>query len=68
MIADGETGFLVPPNDIDALAARVLVLLEDPQRGVAMGQAARSRLLERFSLEGFLRQMFAAFEEAVETR
>jgi len=68
MIADGETGFLVPPNDIDAFAARVLVLLEDPQRRVAMGQAARNRLLERFSLEGFLRQMFAAFEEAVETR
>jgi glycosyltransferase involved in cell wall biosynthesis len=68
MIADGETGFVVTPNDIDALAARLLVLLEDPQRRVAMGQAARNRLVECFSLEAFLRQMFAAFEEAVETR
>ena len=68
MIADGETGYVVPPNDVDGLASRVLALLEDPGRRVVMGQAARERLLSCFSLQGFVRQMFDAFGEASKTR
>jgi glycosyltransferase involved in cell wall biosynthesis len=65
MIANGETGFVVAPGDIDALAASVLTLLEDPARRMAMGQAARERLITQFSLEGFVQRMFTAFGAAV---
>jgi glycosyltransferase involved in cell wall biosynthesis len=64
MIATGRTGFVVPPDDLDAFAAAVLRLLEDRQLRDAVGRAARQRLETRFSLEGFVGRMFAAFETA----
>jgi glycosyltransferase involved in cell wall biosynthesis len=42
-VRDGETGFLVPPKDPDALADRLAVLLTDPARRAAMGRAAVRR-------------------------
>lgn len=68
MIADGETGFVVPPGDSAALAERVLALLEDPSGRRAMGRAARERLEQCFSLDGFVRKMFSAFDSAADAR
>jgi glycosyltransferase involved in cell wall biosynthesis len=42
-IEDGVTGFLVPPGDADALARALAMLLADPQRARAMGEAGRRR-------------------------
>lgn len=44
-VRDGETGYLVPDRDVDALADRVAGLLADRARRQAMGHAAR-RLAE----------------------
>lgn len=66
MIADGESGLLVPSDDPAALAAAVGALLADPARRARLGDAARTRLTTRFSLDGFAGAMFAAFDEAVE--
>ena len=55
MIVDGETGFLVPPGDADALADRVLRVLSDPALGRRMGRAARERVGEHFSLDAMVR-------------
>ena len=44
-VRDGETGFLVPDRDVDALTDRVSTLLEDDKRRLAMGEAAR-RMVE----------------------
>lgn len=43
-IADGVTGFLVPPRDPDALADRLRQLLDDSTRRNRMGGAARARV------------------------
>jgi glycosyltransferase involved in cell wall biosynthesis len=43
MVADGESGILVPPNDADALAAALADLLENPARAQAMGAAGFER-------------------------
>jgi glycosyltransferase involved in cell wall biosynthesis len=64
MIAAGTTGFVVPPDDLDAFAAAVLRLLEDRQLRDTVGRAARRRLETCFSVEGFVGRMFAAFESA----
>ena len=50
-IADGETGFLVPPRDPQALAHRLYQLLTEPQRCIQMGQAARVRVERDFTWE-----------------
>jgi glycosyltransferase involved in cell wall biosynthesis len=48
-IADGETGYLVPPRDPEALCDRLDDLLRDPERRLLMGQAGRARVLHSFT-------------------
>lgn len=48
IVTDGRDGYLVPCKDVHAFAARLLVLLADPDRNRAMGQAARETVLRRF--------------------
>lgn len=48
-VAVGETGLLVPPGDARALAGAVIDLLADGPRRRRLGEAARSRALQRFS-------------------
>jgi glycosyltransferase involved in cell wall biosynthesis len=49
-IADGETGFLVPPRDPTALAARVIQLLSDQNLRLTLGRNGRRRVEENYSL------------------
>jgi glycosyltransferase involved in cell wall biosynthesis len=65
MLVDGESGVLVPPDDVDALASAVLGLLRDRDRRARIGAAAYARLTTAFSLDGFAAGMFAAFDAAV---
>lgn len=48
IVADGETGFVVPPGDRPALADRLRALAADPDRRRAMGARGRERARERF--------------------
>ena len=48
-IADGETGYLVPPRDPDALAQRLADLFQNPALCRRMGLAARSRVEREFT-------------------
>ena len=43
-VADGEVGLLVDPDDPEALANRLALLLTDPGRRQAMGEAGRCRV------------------------
>jgi glycosyltransferase involved in cell wall biosynthesis len=43
IIADGETGFTVPPENVDALTERLLYLLRNPALARRMGEAAQQR-------------------------
>ena len=49
IVADGVTGFIVPPNDPPALADRIGWLAAHPEEAAAMGAAARRRVLEKFT-------------------
>ncbi|NEQ27312.1 MAG: glycosyltransferase family 4 protein, partial [Microcoleus sp. SIO2G3] len=49
IVQDGTTGFLVPPADVDAIAASLLRLLGDRDLAERMGQAGRQRALTHFS-------------------
>jgi glycosyltransferase involved in cell wall biosynthesis len=62
-IADGETGYLVPPGRPDLIAARVLDLLADADLRQRMGTAGRARAKERFEL----RRYVEGFSEVIET-
>ena len=43
VVADGETGLIVPPRNPARLADAILTLLKDPERAEAMGRAGRGR-------------------------
>ncbi|MCW2387799.1 glycosyltransferase involved in cell wall biosynthesis [Sphingobium sp. B11D3B] len=44
LVADGETGFLVPPRDVQAYADAIQRLIEDPALRAAAGQAGHLRV------------------------
>jgi glycosyltransferase involved in cell wall biosynthesis len=48
--AVGDTGLVVPPRDPAMMAAAALELLGDPGRRHRMGEAARLRVVEQFTL------------------
>jgi len=50
IVADGETGLLVPPDDAEAVAEAVTTLLADPVRAAAMGEAGLARARSGFSV------------------
>jgi glycosyltransferase involved in cell wall biosynthesis len=60
---DGETGILVPPGDVAALARAVAWILQDSPIAERMGLEAWRRV-ERFSPEGHLDALLAVYERA----
>jgi glycosyltransferase involved in cell wall biosynthesis len=62
-VTEGETGFLVAPGDAELLANRVLQLLADPRRCVAMGAAARQAVIDRWSIDA----MVHGYEQLIES-
>jgi glycosyltransferase involved in cell wall biosynthesis len=51
VVRDGEDGFLVAPGDVEALADRLAQLATDEKLRARMGEAARARVRERYSVE-----------------
>lgn len=54
-VLDDRTGFVVPPDDAQALAEALRKLLAAPERLASLGEASRARVLERFGAEAFAR-------------
>ena len=63
MVVDGETGFLVPPADVQALAAAILHLLGDRALARRMGQQGRQRVADVYNLEGVVKKIDALYQE-----
>lgn len=55
-VADGETGFLVPPGDAAALAKAAIELLRDAEKRQRMGAAGRRRVEQMFSVQAMVAQ------------
>jgi glycosyltransferase involved in cell wall biosynthesis len=52
-------GRLVPPGDVDELALAISKLLSDPEQARALGERARSRCIEQFSIPRIAEKLFA---------
>jgi L-malate glycosyltransferase len=64
VVSEGGNGFLVPPDDPEALATRMLTLLKDPALRATMGHRS-SDLARRYDWQVILPQYTAVFEEAL---
>ncbi len=62
-VADGKTGFLVPPKNAEALADRLLRLLSDENLRDSMGHAARRRIEKHYTWERIAALAAATFSE-----
>lgn len=51
VIVDGESGLLVPPDDVEALSTGLLALVRNQERREEMGRRAVARVAARFSLD-----------------
>ena len=66
VVAEGETGLLVPPGDHGALAEAMAEILKDPAQARAMGEAGRRRAERLFSLEIMLERYRNLYDELLE--
>ncbi len=62
-VVDGETGFVVEPTDVDAVAAALQRLLDDDALRARMGTAGRTRAVEQFDYDRLAPRLAAAIED-----
>ena len=65
LVKDGETGFIVPIGDHEALATRICNLLTDHQLATRMGESARQMAAENYDLDAMMSTTLALYSEAV---
>jgi len=62
-LTDAETGFLVPPGNVDAMADRLRRLLDDPVLARDLGMRGRARVEREFGVHRHLGQLMDAYAE-----
>ena len=68
MVVDGQTGFLVPPRDANALAAALGRLIQDPATRARFGKAGRDRAASVFSVPVHALRMQEIYDEVLPGR
>jgi glycosyltransferase involved in cell wall biosynthesis len=67
VVADGKTGLLVPPGDVDSLAEGILSLLRDPEMRARFGAAAKQRVEDEYSASRMTADYLRVYAEAIES-
>lgn len=60
LVVDGQTGWLAPVNDVDAMVGRLEALLDDPERAAAMGRLAAERVRHHHDWRALAPRVLAA--------
>lgn len=63
VVIDGVNGRLIPPRDVDALAATMAELLADPALRRRMGNSGREHMVAHFSLSRVIESTLAVYGE-----
>ncbi len=65
VILHGETGFLVPENDIDGMANYMIQIATDTQLAGQLGKAGRQRIRENFSMEKSINNLWQILQQGM---
>ncbi len=68
LVVDGQTGALVPPDDIPALGAEILAALAAPQTLTQWAAAARPHIIEHFSIEREAADLIALYRDLLASK
>src|SRR5438046_3081550 len=66
VVRDGIEGIIVPPGDVDAIAAAIEHLYQHPGVVSEMSTAARQRVVENFTWDHFRERLLGAYERAMQ--
>jgi glycosyltransferase involved in cell wall biosynthesis len=61
ILVEGVTGYLVPVNDVDAIAERIVILARDTETAATMGQSGAAHIQQYFSREKIIKQLSELF-------
>jgi glycosyltransferase involved in cell wall biosynthesis len=64
VVEDGVTGFVVPPNDPEALGGKLTWLREHPEEARRMGERSRARILKLFTWPDVVRRCLQIYHSA----
>lgn len=67
-VDDGVTGYLVPPRNAAALAARIGTLLDDHHKAKELGKAGRARVERLFTSDAYARATLDLYERVINRR
>ncbi len=62
-IAEGQSGFLCPPGDLDGMAGQCLSLLQNAEMRLAMGKAGRAFAQKEFDVKNMVTEIARLYEE-----
>jgi glycosyltransferase involved in cell wall biosynthesis len=65
VVRDGVTGRVVPPGDVDALAAALLDALQDREKTLAMAERARIHALNELTFDKQINDTLAIYRKAL---
>jgi phosphoheptose isomerase len=65
-VRDGETGYLVPPNDPDGLADRIAYLYGNPKLRAVLGRRAIRRANDLFRWDGVTQTLARLYDEVLQ--
>lgn len=68
LVIDGITGYLVPPNDANALAEALCMLGVDVSRREIFGRRGRERILSSFTIADNVEALMEVFDAAIQAR
>jgi glycosyltransferase involved in cell wall biosynthesis len=63
LVVDGSTGLVVPPGDPVRLADAMRILWSDPELAAAMGQKARARAADQFTVDRLISELVSLYSE-----
>jgi glycosyltransferase involved in cell wall biosynthesis len=65
-VADRETGFLVPPNNVGAVADALDRILSDGALRKRMGEACRERAEDCFAMDKYIGRVLTVYQQAID--
>jgi glycosyltransferase involved in cell wall biosynthesis len=65
LIEEGKTGFVIPVRDPDTMAERIRYCYKHPAETKAMGNAARARLADKFTVKNSIEGHIRFFEKLI---
>ena len=65
IIDDGVNGFLVPRNDSELLAKKILYFIDNPQRAKEMGEESYQKAIREYDMNRWVNRIIEVYESVL---